>query len=191
MRCLNEDIARRANKEDGCKGHFWEKRFGSQALLDEPALLTAMAYSDLNPVRACMADNPESSDYTSIQARIEALCPSEGSESQVKRPALKTLDSSRSEVDTAIHFDYLDYLELVDQTGRAIRKDKRGHIAANLAPILSRINIDAKKWFEMMLPKQIHRTCVLGCPEKLVEYAKAHNLAYIRGSPLVNQLYLH
>ena len=40
MKMLNQDIAFRANAEDNCKGHFWESRFKSQALLDERALLT-------------------------------------------------------------------------------------------------------------------------------------------------------
>ncbi|WP_089729633.1 transposase [Candidatus Thiosymbion oneisti] len=70
MRTLNEHIARRANAEDGVKGRFWEGRFKSQALLDEKALLAAMAYVDLNPVRAGLAETPEASDYTSIQERV-------------------------------------------------------------------------------------------------------------------------
>jgi len=73
MRTLNEHIARRANAEDGVKGRFWEGRFKSQALLDEKALLAAMAYVDLNPVRAGLAETPEASDYTSIQERVGGL----------------------------------------------------------------------------------------------------------------------
>ena len=49
MKLLNEHIARRANAEDGCTGHFWESRFRSQALLDERAITAAMANVDLNP----------------------------------------------------------------------------------------------------------------------------------------------
>ena len=67
MKVLNENIARSANKEDECTGHFWESRYKSQALLDEKAVLSAMAYVDLNPIRAAMATTPETSDHTSIK----------------------------------------------------------------------------------------------------------------------------
>ena len=65
-----EPIARMANAEDNVTGWFWEGRFKSQALLDEAALIAAMAYVDLNPIRAGMAQTPEESDYTAIQQRI-------------------------------------------------------------------------------------------------------------------------
>jgi hypothetical protein len=45
-------------------------RYKSQALLDEAAVLTCMAYVDLNPIRANMADDLIKSDFTSIQQRL-------------------------------------------------------------------------------------------------------------------------
>ena len=70
MRCINEPIARRANREDGVKGRFWEGRFKSIALLDEAAVVACTAYVDLNPFRAGIADRVEDATCTSLNRRL-------------------------------------------------------------------------------------------------------------------------
>ena len=69
MRYLNEPLARRANCEDRCKGRFWEGRFVSRALLDERAVLACMAYVDMNPVRAGIAERAGEAEFTSLRRR--------------------------------------------------------------------------------------------------------------------------
>ncbi len=71
MRCLNQPIARQANLEDQCTGKFRESRFNSQALKSTEALLSCMTYVDLNPVRAGIANRPETSSHASIRERIK------------------------------------------------------------------------------------------------------------------------
>ncbi|WP_342808263.1 transposase [Alteromonas sp. M12] len=146
MRELNEPIARQANQEDNCTGHFWEGRFKSQALLDEHALTACMVYVDLNPIRAKMASTPESSKHTSVRRRIHdfkkgyqpsTLLPFVGNPIQPQPPGLM--------------FDLIDYLKLVDLSGRIIVPNKRGAIDMNDSPILQRLGSDEQMWQDMFL----------------------------------------
>ncbi|MFC1348575.1 MAG: transposase [gamma proteobacterium symbiont of Phacoides pectinatus] len=152
MRCLNEPIARQANEEDQCSGRFWEGRYKSQALLDEAAVMACMAYVDLNPVRAKMADTPEASDHTSIQRRIRALeKPDMAPEEKLPQPAQLQpfVGYPREPMPEGLPFRLHDYLTLVDWTGRCLREDKRGTIDQALPPILERLHIEAPEWMEM------------------------------------------
>ncbi|MEZ9822221.1 transposase, partial [Shewanella sp. 10N.286.45.A1] len=145
MRCLNEPIARQANLEDNCTGHFWEGRFKSQALLDEAAVLACMAYVELNPIRAQMASTPEQSDFTSIKLRVKAALSGEQPKS-----LLSFVGNERANQPKGIAFSLQDYLVLVDETGRAIRDDKRGAIDSKASGILDRLNIPTANWIKIV-----------------------------------------
>ncbi|EDQ00899.1 hypothetical protein KT99_05382 [Shewanella benthica KT99] len=144
MRCLNEPIARKANIEDNCTGHFWEGRFKSQALLDEAAVLACMAYVELNPIRAKMADTPEQSDYTSLKLRVQAALKGKQATRLLPFIGNECLNQPKG-----INFSLKEYLELVDETGRIIRDDKRGAISSNAIKVLTRLNISSDNWIKI------------------------------------------
>ena len=145
-------------QEDGCRGRFWESRFCSQALKTEEALLSCMAYVDLNPVRADIAETPETSEYTSIRERITPqFNANRAVEDQQKagelfifktpiKPLLHFEGAETNAPQSGILFRFDDYLELLDWTGRSMRDDKRSHIHAALPPILKRLDIPVDQW---------------------------------------------
>jgi len=218
MRTLNEHIARQANAEDGVKGRFWEGRFKSQALLDEQALLAAMAYVDLNPVRAGIAQTPEASDYTSIQERIGGLpennapaIPAQERDLPVEpdreaaaldgeslqgedkvqplpQVALMPFDAAAQTL-WAIPFAFDDYLELVDWTGRAIRSDKRGHIPANHPKILDRLGIDPEQFVGRSERLLEAFGTAVGAPASMVDLCARRQSKYLRGLHAAREIF--
>lgn len=196
MRCLNEYIARKANQEEQCSGRFWEGRFKSQALLDEKALLSCMAYVDLNPIRATMADTPEESDFTSLQERLyhyakrqkqanrkqnkliknyqkNILNKKQGDQKQAK---LKPLNgSSHAPLSEGIPFTQQDYLKLIDWTGRAVREDKRGAIEQTLPPILKRLGIEEESWIDSVSHFQKYFSRAAGSVSSMEKYQRKLN----------------
>ena len=170
MRSLCELIARRANREDHVTGRFWEGRFKSQALLDESAILACSVYVDLNPIRAKLADTPETSKYTGAFERI--LARQAAAAATIDQNQTATVSAARDawlsplpEQDAGTTADSVppptrasnrgflpmsldDYLTLLDWTGRQLRDDKRGAIPDELRPILERLAINADTWLD-------------------------------------------
>ena len=157
MKAINEYIARMANEEDKCTGHFWESRFKSQALLDERALLTCMAYVDLNPIRAGMAEVLNDSKFKSIKERIENK---------------STWLSGFGKGETDLPFYLTSYIDLVDETGRCLRDDKTGFISVNTAKAIDEIGIDPNSWIDELKGFKSIGFSAVGTATQLKEYSK-------------------
>ncbi len=211
MRTLNEYIARLANAEDGVKGRFWEGRFKSQALL------AAMTYVDLNPVRAGLAETPEASDFTSIQERLagvragkeepksrsddtttEKESDADAPDEEVPRADPPIESSARAplmpfdgtgQAPWAIPFAFEDYLELVDWTGRAIRSDKRGHIVGRQPKILDRLGIDGECFLTYADRMLEEFGTAVGAPQALVRLCARRQVKYLRGMRAARALF--
>ncbi len=188
MRSLNEPLARRANKEDNCKGRFWEGRFKSQLLCDAGAVMACMAYVDLNPVRAGLADTPETSEFTSVRERFEKECAERNQSVKVKSDASdpKVLDPQQSctwltpveDIVTDEEFgpwgvSLAEYLQLVDVTGRMISEGKRGAIPSHLAPVLTRLELRADTWVRSVEGYRSIFQRMAGSRDRLMGLAKA------------------
>jgi len=107
MKHLKQPIAWRANREDGCSGHFFEDRFYSGALLCEDSVLATMAYVDLNPFRAKIAASIEQCQDTSIANRLQVAA----SDPKRLAQALAPLVSGLTDSDRVLPMSLSDYCE--------------------------------------------------------------------------------
>jgi hypothetical protein len=165
MKSLNEPIARAANREDGCKGRFWEGRFVSIALLDEAAVVGCMAYVDLNPVRAGIVDEPKQAPFTAVRRRVAG----DGGNTDV--PPLIPLES--------LGLTLASYLSLLNWTV----EHERGQLAQpqrRARQSLRTLNCDAEQWHKSL---QSHRMKfrAYGSVEKLRHYAKLIGQNWVKG----------
>jgi len=155
-----------------------------------------MAYVELNPIRAKMADTPEASEFTSIKQRIdEDLIKEEQGfanepENRPNNPFLKEFVAEGCPLTEEIPYLYREYLELVDWSGRAMREDKRGAIDSRLPPILLRLGIDGEEWHKAMQPKGVHQfSRAMGKCDVMREHAKKLAIKWIKGIGISNKLY--
>ena len=190
MKCVSEPIAKRANREDEVTGHFWEARYKAQPLLDETAIAGCMVYVDLNPIRAAVAQTPETSEFTSLHDRIAdrqsaAPAPSAAARDthtehgpkagwlapialEPPRQQSRNRNTDRRLTNRGCLFMSLDqYIQLADWTGRQLRLDKAGRIPPHLDSILTRLDCSIETWMDLVKNFRRRFLTEAGRPETL------------------------
>jgi hypothetical protein len=247
MRSLSEPIARMANKQDECTGRFWEGRFKAQRITDEAGLLACAMYVDLNPVRAAMAESPETSEHTSAYDRIGGSVRGKKAESAALEIAPVSPEQAAEEIKTQttaqrkqavsraknkkssasqrlpvdswlapltlaergrpganpsqskvrasdkgfLAMSLIDYLKLLDWTGRQGQLDKRGKIPRRLSPILERIGIAPEMWSDLVLnfKRYFGKGPAAGSPESLQADASRRGKHWCPGQSAIRECY--
>lgn len=160
MKHLKQPISRRANREDGCQGHFFETRFYSGALLSEQAVLASMAYVDLNPVRAKIARSVEQCQNTSIAGRLKRL---ENTLERVKA-VINPLVSGIGETGCRFQITLTEYIEHLNEI---IRAEKN--------PDKSKLPDKQRRWLAQVASIGI-RQRAYGSIEELTRWIERHGL---------------
>ncbi len=173
MRCLAEPLARRANAEDGCKGRFWEGRFKCQRLLDDRALIAAMAYVDLNPVRAGLVDRLDASRHTSVLKRLQRV--------SVDADSLTLPTTTVSGVPLVACLPLTDYLQLVDWTGRQLAPGKRGVIRGPAPACLRSLGANHQRWADEVRGVNSRYWRAVGSAQALTDLAVALGQRWMQG----------
>ncbi|MEM6958775.1 MAG: hypothetical protein AAF645_24040, partial [Myxococcota bacterium] len=195
MRALNEWIARRANKEDGCTGRFWQGRFKSEPLLDESALLTCMAYVDLNPVRAGECKRLEDAEWTSIGERLRHAADALEATEKESADSVPPLGAPAGLVPfadqvpgptngeqtvrcaslppTSVPMNFVDYVELLEWTGRTERgRGPSGTLRGPPPAVLDRLRIRSDAWLRAMRIQGLKSRGALGRLASLEAFAE-------------------
>ncbi|NIL96142.1 MAG: hypothetical protein GTO53_02400 [Planctomycetales bacterium] len=183
MRLLCQPLAAMANREEDQQGRFWQGRFRGVRLCDEAALLACAAYVDLNLIRAGLAETLETSNFTSIQRRIESL------PNQRRTPAAPPPDRFLAPVEFDEHrhgiepvpsalpyrasdegflpISVTQYIQLLDWTARQVVRGKPGATPADLPDVLERLGVSSTAWCGLIRDFGRIFSLVAGLPETL------------------------
>lgn len=181
MRHLNEGIARRANREDGSSGRFWQGRYGCQKLLDDTAMMAGMAYVDLNPIRAGMVKTLTDSQYTTLHRRLKLLADGTTSGDAPLQAFAGPVTTYGPDLSNR------QYINMVDRLGRQPSSGKAA-IDANAPPALASADYQTACCQQIYANFQKGFGSAVGCEAALAAHARSQGRSWLRGIGLARQI---
>mgnify|MGYP001818314127 CR=1 FL=1 len=205
MGVLSENVARRANAEEDCKGRFWETRFRSRECTTASSLLLCGIYVDLNPIRAGEASRPETARYTSVFERLQADAQGKnsrqradgwlaeltlGPERKADTPWAYRSRSGRRASDLGVlPISLSDYVRLLKWTARMLGSGQRRTIPSDLAAVLDRLQVKEEAWLDSVAEYEESFGHAVGPPAALAEVAARMELQHMKGASASRRLF--
>lgn len=201
MRCLNETISRKINQEENCKGAFWQGRFKSQALLDEPAILACIMYVDLAPIREQLTPSLENVYLTSLNLRMSSF------EQAQKEAKIYDIEGDylaiAQQPDVLLPFDHMtragkqvhipfhlpDYIELIQWTHKGIIDNKIPSNKYTSPKLLLQLAIKKRDWIDTCCQFNQHYSHVAGSWQKMCQFSRQFDGKWCKGKQNSQQLH--
>ena len=152
--------------------------------------IAAVAYVDLNPIRAKLATSIDASDFTSGQARYAQLKSPDSVSSPLIKPRLVPfIEAEHLPALDHLPFNLNDYLDLIDTTGRLVVNGKRGFIPGQQPRLLDTLKVDPQQWLATAIQLHARYELALGTPAQLTQLAKRWGKRWLQGIRQARRLY--
>lgn len=205
MGTLCENIARRANQEDDCKGRFWETRFKCRKCVDVGAIIICGMYVDLNALRAGEASSLQTSYYSSAYQRIQALGQRKNARDRADAwlGELTLVEGSERDPYVKLHshtgrrasdlglvpISLEDYLKLLQWTAEQISSGQRPTIPSDLEPILDHLSVRGDAWLETIQEYEESFCHIVAAPVEMAKAAERMGVHHLKGMPNCRRLF--
>ena len=97
--------------------------------------------------------------------------------------------TAKGKASNAIPFYWLDYMALLDWTGRAIRDDKKGYIPGYVPHILVRMGVDPDSWLDSLPKIEAQFTEFMGKQESIRELSQRSNKKWLKGIGFADKMF--
>ena len=205
MGILSENIARRANKEDNCKGRFFETRFKCRECTDENAVLLCGIYIDMSPSLAGEANSPRTARYPSAYARIEARSQRKNArhradghlaeltlrpERQDERAMAYASRTGRRASDLGVlSLSLEDYLQLLEWSARLLKSGERKTMPKDLGAILDHLDVNHQAWLDTLSAYEESFCHVVGPPAAMAAAAERMEVRCLKGATASRRIF--